>query len=217
MTTPIRSKPATLRSVLALAASIVPWRRVTIFIAKPEREVARLDVAAGPLVPGAGTKRPLESHWSQKEGLGPAQLETLFRLLTPDPTLRPWDSVRRAGRARLYTFSSAFSDRLIEIHLAADRIHEAEPEVKGRGPKEARSSRILAPYTTIAEGWLRAAPWLFGMQVSGVETILVSLVGSAKTAESIGEPLRAWYGPARRTVKVGIRRRPNGERVIERG
>src|SRR5215212_11201893 len=162
-----RSPLARPRAYLELVGVLAPWHREVVFLSLSDLDLARLDVAANPCSVSGSTGRALASTFEQYWAT-PAKLEDLFRLLVAGSSARPWAGVWRGGRASLHAFSDPFGSALLALNERVQQLDAQEPSVKGRRPDQARSERVVAPYTEIAARWLGSSVWPAGMEVGGV-------------------------------------------------
>ena len=161
------------------------YRRVVVVFTRPERDLAKFDIARGPCVPLPGRKRALLGPVSQDPGTF-RKYEDLFALVLPDVMDGPWADVQEVGRAALVTFSDAFTRELAKVSR----------EVIRRGAERPKDVMwALEETDRLAARWLRLTSWPQGMELGGVRGQIVSVTGPARVAEDRDQRLYCWSGP----------------------
>jgi hypothetical protein len=161
------------------------WKQVNVIFTRPERDLAKFDLALGPCIPLPGRRRPLVGVTNQDPG-NLEHLEALFALVVSESAGRPWRDTQKRERGTLATFSPAFTSALAAINREGLRRQAERPR---------DYAYMLEPDARLAERWLSATPWREGMLVAGVRDRVIHLCGSARVAEERGQDLYCWSGP----------------------
>lgn len=152
-----------------------------------ERELAALDVAAGPCV-RAGRKRPLVSPLHQDFGDTLDHVRALHGVLTGDPPDAALGPEQVAGPSRLAALSA-------ELAAALVTLLEAElPQVEAA----LRRGAVYEPprFGEVAARWLAAAGWSPAMELGGLRSRLITWGNVARRARDKGWLAYAWQGPS---------------------
>jgi hypothetical protein len=150
-------------------------RRITA----AERDVARIDIAFGPTVPGPGQKKALVSGWHQRQGRV-GDYEVLFSLL-PGAGARPWNEQHRAGHGLLCVLSDSYVAALAALARAA--------KLRPRG-----DLTVLDIVLEISERWrerLDGTP----EHRNSYELAVSGAAHEALLGMDRGQKVYAWFGP----------------------
>jgi hypothetical protein len=156
------------------------WRHVSVIFTRPERDVARLDVARGPMVPPPGRKRPLVGRF-QQSSIRREELEVLFGIMTGLPPASAWSAERLSGKGQLCVFSPLFVNVLAPFSREATAKGKEDPS-------------ISQPFVDLAERWLTALASDDQTRIASLDVALITATWEARLAEDRQQDLYAWFG-----------------------
>jgi hypothetical protein len=162
------------------------WDRVVVVFTRPERDVAKLEIATGPCIPRVGTKRPLVGVTNQQPG-DATRYESLFRILVADPLAEPWAEERSVAEASLRVFSAESVDALAALNRENLRRQDERPN---------EYDWIFEPERAVLRRWMPSVQWPVGASSVPIEASELGNVAAwARVAQERGQKLYCWSGP----------------------
>jgi hypothetical protein len=162
------------------------WNRVVVVFTRPDRDIARLDIGAGPCVAPPGRRRPLVGVTNQLPG-DPAMWEDLFGILVEDPSVGPWKVVTTVNRGQLHVFGAVFVEALAALN---------RENLRRQNERPGDYDWIFDPERNVFERWMPSVRWPVG--AASVPALASELGGAcawARVAQERGQKLYCWSGP----------------------
>jgi hypothetical protein len=162
------------------------WDHVLVVFTRPDRDVARLDIAVGPCIAPPGRKRPLVGVTNQLPG-DVGIYEALFDIVVANPSAGPWQARTVVGPGQLHAFSDEYVEALAELNREAVRRIEARPK---------DYDWIFEPSRAVFRRWMPDDPWPIGApNVPYMASQLNGTCGWARIAQERSQNLYCWSGP----------------------